>query len=80
MMGTGAREDRLLRRDIGDGEQSLRVIGSLWGVERRGRGRLCLDIGLRCLEEGRRCRRLEWRLRGEAARWLVRAREEMGRD
>ena len=52
----------------------------LRGAGLRGRPRLRYDIALRCLEQARRCERLDRSLRREAARWLQAVRDELSRE
>jgi hypothetical protein len=83
MRRQAGRADRTLTRAIraihGD-EHPLRVIDGLRGLELRGRQRLRLGIALRCLDEARRNRRLEWRLRREAVRWLQATKDELSKE
>jgi hypothetical protein len=60
------------------GEDHSRVVERVRRLELRGRSRLCRDTALRCLVEAGRCRRLDRRLRGAAARWLGEARDGVG--
>jgi hypothetical protein len=65
-------------RDIGRGGDPREITGRLEGVEvPEGRPRSYRDVAVRCLEMAGRHRRLEGRLRGEAAGWLKRASREM---
>ena len=68
-----ARAVRAISRD----EHPQRAIDGLRGLGLRGRAGLRLRVALRCLEAARRNRRLEWRLRREAARWLQEAKDEV---
>jgi hypothetical protein len=60
-------------------EEPRVVMRGLEGLELPGRAGMCLRLAVRCLERAGRCRRVERGMRREAARWVRRAREEMGR-
>ncbi len=60
-------------------EEPRAVMRGLEGVELPGRAGMCLRVAMRCLYQAGRCRRVERGMRREAARWVGRAREEMGR-
>jgi len=80
MLGGVVEEDRGRPGPHGairHGEDHYGVIERVQGLDLRGRPWLCRDAALRCLAEAGRCRRLVRRLRGEAARWLGKAREEV---
>ena len=60
-------------------EEPRVVMRGLQGLELPGRAGTCLRVAVGCLERAGRCRRVERGMRREAARWVRRAREEMGR-
>ncbi len=60
-------------------EEPREVAKGLEGVVLPGRAGLCLGIAVRCLYQAGRCRRVERAMGREAARWVRRARGEMGR-
>jgi hypothetical protein len=83
MRRQAGRADRALAkaiRAIHEDEHPLRAIDGLRGLELPGRQRLRLGIALRCLDEAGRNRRLEWRLRREAVRWLQAAKDELSQE
>ena len=63
-----------MRRSLraAEGHEDLRVVAErLRAIDvGRGRARLCRDVAVRCLEGAGRFRRLEGRLRREAAGWI----------
>ena len=71
-----ARAVRAVSRD----EHPQDAIDSLVALELRGRAGLRLRVALRCLDEARRNRRLEWRLRQEAVKWLLETKDELNKE
>ena len=71
-----ARAVRAVSRD----EHPQYAIDGLRGLGLRGRAGLRLRVALRCLEAARRNRRLEWRLRREAVRWLQATKDELSKE
>jgi hypothetical protein len=67
-------------RAVREGEHPERAIGGLRGLELRGRAGLRLRVAIRCLEQSRKNRRLEWRLRQEAVRWLQATKDELKKE
>ena len=67
-------------RAVSRGEHPQRAIDGLRGLGLRGRAGLRLRVALRCLDEARRNRRLEWRLRREAVKWLLETKDELNKD
>ncbi len=60
-------------------EEPRVVMRGLQGLELPGRAGTCLRAAVGCLERAGRCRRVERGMGREAAGWVRRAREEMGR-